>query len=109
MKNVTKIHRNLSEQNRSHPVFGGSNEISLGYLAQAQKCVQTLDKMGLHVLNIHFEKIKPQVRVQPCKETQKLEKSGQAIAYVQGNDGVHFAEYQMMVEGIKVIWRSYLH
>lgn len=109
MKNTRKTDRTLNDRNRRHPVFGGKNVISLGYLAQTQKCVQTLDRMGLHVLNIHFEKIKPQVRVQPCKETQKLEKSGQAIAYVQGNDGVHFAEYQMMVEGIKVIWRSYLH
>lgn len=109
MKNTTKLDRTLQDQNKAHPVFGGSNTISLGYLAQAQKCVKALDQMGLHVLNINFEKIKPQVRVQPCKETKKLEKASQAIAYIQGNDGVHFAEYQMMVEGIKVIWRSYLH
>jgi len=44
-----------------------------------------------------------------CEDYPKIEIPIIQRNYVQGNDGVHFAEYQMMVEGIKVIWRSYLH
>ena len=109
MENSAKTNRTLREQAKPHPVFGGCNKIALGYLSQTQKCVCELNKMGLHVLSIDFDKVKPRVRIEPNNTTKKLEKTGQALAYVQGNDGVHFAEYQMMVEGIKVIWRSYLH
>ena len=109
MKNTTKIDRTLAKQTQPHPVFGGCNKIALGYLSQTQKCVFELNKMGLHVLSIDFDKIKPRVRIEQNAITKKFEKTGQALAYMQGHDGVHFAEYQMMVEGIKVIWRSYLH
>lgn len=94
---------------KSHPVYGGCNKIALGYLFQTQKCIAELNKMGLYVLSIDFNKIKPRVRVQPNMYTEKLQRTGQAIAYLHGNDGVYFAEYQMIVEGIKVIWRSYLN
>lgn len=107
MGNVRKINRTLAAQ--PHPVFGGCNKIALGYLSQTQKCVYALNKMGLHVASIEFDKIKPRVRVDTNAITEKLEKTGQALAYIQGNDGAHWVEYQMMVEGIKVIWRSYLH
>ena len=109
MEKSAKINRTLREQAKPHPVFGGCNKIALGYLLQAQKCVNELNKMGLHVVNIEFDKIKPRVRIEQNAITKKFEKTGQALAYMQGHDGVHFAEYQMMVEGIKVIWRSYLH
>lgn len=109
MENSAKLNRTLSEQAKPHPVFGGCNKIALGYLSQAQKCINELNKMGLHVVNIEFDKIKPRVRIEQNAITKKFEKTGQAFAYIQGNDGAHWAEYQMMVEGIKVIWRSYLH
>ncbi|MBF0752207.1 MULTISPECIES: hypothetical protein [unclassified Pasteurella] len=109
MENVTKTDRTLAKQRQLHPVFGGCNKIALGYLFQTQKCIQSLNKMGLHVANIEFDKIKPRVRIDTNAITEKLEKTGQALAYIQGNDGAHWVEYQMMVEGIKVIWRSYLH
>lgn len=109
MENANKINRTFAKQAEAHPVFGGCNRIALGYLFQAQKCIQTLNHMGLHVANIEFDKIKPRVRVDANQVTAKLEKNGDALAYIQGHDGAHFAEYQMMVEGIKVVWRSYLH
>ena len=109
MENSNKINHTLRDQAKPHPVFGGCNKIALGYLAQTQRCIFTLNKMGLHVQAIEFDKVKPRVRVDTSHITAQLEKSGQAFAYIQGNDGAHWAEYQMMVEGIKVIWRSYLH
>ncbi|MFZ7276955.1 hypothetical protein ACLS0F_06730 [Avibacterium endocarditidis] len=90
-----------------NPVLRGNNEMVLGYLSQVQKCVRKLEEMGLHVINVHFESIKPKVRVQPSHCTKMLEQKEQAICYIRGNDGARFAEWQMMVEGIKVVWRSY--
>lgn len=99
----------MKNQNTPHPAFGGCNRIALGYLYQTQKCVNELNKMGLQVMNIEFDRVKPRVHVYPNQVTQRLEKTEQAFAYAQGRDAERFAEYQMMVEGIKVIWRSYLH
>ncbi|WP_075321675.1 hypothetical protein ABI424_001293 [Histophilus somni] len=96
-------------QQHPNPVLRGNNHLTLGYLNQVQKCVESLDQMGLHVINVHFEYIKPKVRVQPCAITRELQKSNRAICYIRGNDPNRYHEYQMLVEGIKVIWRTHLH
>ena len=64
MTSITK-NNTLREPTKPHPVFGGCNKIALGYLSQTQKCVFELNKMGLHVLSIEFDKIKPRVRIEP--------------------------------------------
>ena len=66
--------------------------------------------MGLHVVNIEFDKIKPRVRIEQNAITKKFEKTGQALAYNARQRPVYILpNTKMMVEGIKVIWRSYLH
>ncbi|MGQ0287147.1 hypothetical protein ACT2CV_08085 [Pasteurellaceae bacterium 22721_9_1] len=94
-----------------HPnsVLRGNNKLTVEYLNQVQKCVEKLDEMGLTVTNIHFERIKPTVRVKTCTQTKTLQKNKQAICFIKGNDGERFNEFQMLVEGIRVIWRDYLH
>ncbi|MGY6090361.1 hypothetical protein [Avibacterium paragallinarum] len=100
MKRTTLTHPN--------PVLRGNNEMVLNYLSQVQKCIRKLEEMGLYVINVHFEHIKPKVRVQPNHNTKELEKTARAMRYILGNDGQRFDEWQMMVEGIKVVWRSYV-
>ncbi|MBB5151812.1 hypothetical protein [Histophilus somni] len=101
----------MNNQPLAHPnqALCGNNSLTIDYLSQVQKCIKRLDKMGLHVINVHFEHIKPKVRVQPCAITQMLQKNKQAICYIRGNDPQRYSEYQMLVEGIKVIWRTHLH
>lgn len=97
------------QQPLAHPntAIRGNNHLVLGYLHQVQLCIKQLEKMELHVINVHFENIKPKVRVQPCLKTYELQQSQQALCYICGNDNRKFEEYQMMVEGIKVVWRHY--
>lgn len=59
-----------------HPnsVLRGNNKLTVEYLNQVQKCVEKLDEMGLTVTNIHFERIKPTVRVKTCTQTKTLQK-----------------------------------
>lgn len=101
----------MSNKALEHPnqALCGNNRLAIGYLNQVQKCVESLDQMGLHVINVHFEYIKPKVRVQPCAITRELQKSNRAICYIRGNDPNRYHEYQMLVEGIRVVWRTYLH
>lgn len=92
-----------------NPVVCGNNKMAIDYLEQVKKCVAELGGMGLTVINIYFEHIKPKVRIEPNQRTRELEHSGRAISYISGNDGARYKEYQMMVQGIRVIWRTYLH
>lgn len=87
----------------------GNNGLTLKYLSQVQKCVEELNQIGLSVINIHFDKIKPTVRVKACAQTAALQRENQAICYIKGNDNQHFSEWQILVAGIRVIWRDYLH
>lgn len=86
-----------------------NNEMVSKYISQVQKAINSLNEMGLTVVNIHFEKIKPKIRVMHCAKTEKLVEQNKAFIYQVGGDGIRYQEAQMMVEGIKVVWRKYLH
>ncbi|WP_439236647.1 hypothetical protein [Lonepinella koalarum] len=99
------------EKKLAHKVVSGRNDLTLKYLNQVQKCIEHLDRIGLHVINVEFCKIKPTVRVQApyLDQEQRLVNDYRAIRFMNGNDSGRFQEYQMMVEGIRVVWRAYLH
>ncbi|HHT7762488.1 hypothetical protein [Pasteurella multocida] len=86
-----------------------NNEVMSKYLKQVQKAINKLDEMGLSVINVHFEKIRPSLRVQPCFNTERLERENKAFVFITGSDGKRYQEAQMTVEGIRVIWRKYLN
>ena len=77
-----------------------NNALMLAYLEQVEKAVKRLNEMGLTVVNVHFEKIKPTVRVMANAVTDRLEREQRAFVYQVG---------QFAVEGIRVIWRKYLN
>lgn len=85
-----------------------NNAVMLAYLEQVEKAVRRLNEIGLTVINVHFEKIRPTVRVMNNAVTEKLEKDQQAYVYHVGRDVGRYQEAQFTVEGIRVVWRKYL-
>ena len=85
-----------------------NNAVMLAYLEQVEKAVRRLNDMGLTVINVHFEKIKPTVRVMNNAVTEQLEKNQWAYVYHVGRDVARYQEAQFTVEGIRVVWRKYL-
>lgn len=86
-----------------------NNALMLAYLEQVEKAVKRLNEMGLTVVNVHFEKIKPTLRVMANDVTDKLEQEQRAYVYLVGQDVGRYRETQFAVEGIRVIWRKYLN
>ena len=86
-----------------------NNALMLAYLEQVEKAVKRLNEMGLTVVNVHFEKIKPTLRVMANDFTDKLEQEQRAYVYLVGQDVGRYREAQFAVEGIRVIWRKYLN
>ena len=86
-----------------------NNALMLAYLEQVEKAVKRLNEMGLTVINVHFEKIKPTVRVMANGITDRLEREQRAYVYHVGRDAGRYQEAQFAVEGIRVIWRKYLN
>ncbi|MFZ7224314.1 hypothetical protein [Avibacterium avium] len=86
-----------------------NNALMLAYLEQVEKAVKRLNEMGLTVINVHFEKIKPTVRVMANGVTERLERDQKAYVYHIGRDMARYQEAQFTVEGIRVIWRKYLN
>lgn len=86
-----------------------NNALMLAYLEQVEKAVKRLNEMGLTVVNVHFEKIKPTVRVMANAVTDRLEREQRAFVYQVGRDVGRYQEAQFAVEGIRVIWRKYLN
>lgn len=86
-----------------------NNALMLAYLEQVEKAVKCLNEMGLTVVNVHFEKIKPTVRVMANAVTDRLEREQRAFVYQVGRDVGRYQEAQFAVEGIRVIWRKYLN
>lgn len=86
-----------------------NNALMLSYLEQVEKAVKCLNEMGLTVVNVHFEKIKPTVRVMANAVTDRLEREQRAFVYQVGRDVGRYQEAQFAVEGIRVIWRKYLN
>lgn len=86
-----------------------NNALMMRYLEQVEKAVKRLNEMGLTVINVHFEKIKPTVRVMANGVTDRLEREQRAFVYHVGRDAGRYQEAQFSVEGIRVIWRKYLN
>ena len=86
-----------------------NNALMLAYLEHVEKAVKSLNEMGLTVVNVHFEKIKPTVRVMANAVTDRLEREQRAFVYQVGRDVGRYQEAQFAVEGIRVIWRKYLN
>lgn len=86
-----------------------NNALMLSYLEQVEKAVKRLNEMGLTVVNVHFEKIKPTLRVMANAVTDRLECEQRAFVYQVGRDVGRYQEAQFAVEGIRVIWRKYLN
>ena len=86
-----------------------NNALMLAYLEQVEKAVKRLNEMGLTVVNVHFEKIKPTLRVMANAVTDRLEREQRAFVYQVGRDVGRYQAAQFAVEGIRVIWRKYLN
>lgn len=96
-------------QARKNKQLNKNNAVMLAYLEQVEKAVRRLNEMGLTVVNVHFEKIKPTVRVMANAVTDRLEREQRAFVYQVGRDVGRYQEAQFAVEGIRVIWRKYLN
>lgn len=96
-------------QARKNKQLNKNNAVMLAYLEQVEKAVRRLNEMGLIVVNVHFEKIKPTVRVMANAVTDRLEREQRAFVYQVGRDVGRYQEAQFAVEGIRVIWRKYLN
>ena len=46
-------------QVRKNKQLNKNNAVMLAYLEQVEKAVRRLNEMGLTVINVHFEKIRP--------------------------------------------------
>ncbi|OOF50297.1 hypothetical protein BKK54_06520 [Rodentibacter genomosp. 1] len=97
----------MTQTNQAKPL-NKNNYLMLRYLEQVEKAVKRLNEMGLTVINVHFEKIKPTVRVMTNSITDRLEREQKAYVYHVGRDNGRYQEAQFSVEGIRVIWRKYL-
>ena len=96
-------------QARKNKQLNKNNAVMLAYLEQVEKAVRRLNEMGLTVVNVHFEKIKPTVRVMANAVTDRLEREQRAFVYQVGRDVGRYQEAQFAVEGIRVIWRKNLN
>lgn len=96
-------------QQKQNKQLNKNNALMLAYLEQLEKAVKRLNEMGLTVINVHFEKIKPTVRVMANTVTDRLEQEQRAFVYVVGGGMGRYQEAQFSVEGIRVIWRKYLN
>ncbi|MCW9699744.1 hypothetical protein [Avibacterium sp. 20-129] len=90
-----------------HRRLNKGNHLAYKFLEQAQKAVVSCNAMGLTVTEIDFSKIKPRLKVMHNHVTEKMLANGKAIIFKRGSDdrAIHFWEGQMMVEGIKTIFR----
>ena len=95
--------------NKVSKPLSNNNRVMLQYLNQVQKAVNALNEMGLTVINVHFEKIRPTIRVQANRVTEQLEREQLAYVYRVGSDLGRYREAQYTVECIRVIWRTYLN